>query len=731
MTSQRLSLNLEANAEYDRHLRHLLRSTNRRFIIILDEIDSLVGTAYSDIILAQIRSMYFSRASYPEYKKLTYVLSGVVEPADLIKDKNISPFNIGEKIYLEDFSRSEFDLFLKKTDLAENSAISDAIFSWASGNPRMTWDICSELEELIFSGAIVTKETVDQVVEKLYLTNFDRPPIDHIRTLVETDSQIQNAIVSLHYGKTAHLDDRTKNRLYLSGITQSAAGASVQIKNRIIDEALSDRWLSQVSVDPTAALKSASVSFKDREFVNAVQLFEDAFIDKSVNELAPPNVRFEFALSYFHTGNMLRATEELRKCLTQSSEPSNLQNINYFLGLTHMSQGDYQQAVNFLESAASGPDNSVQVTAKLSLMQAFLNADSTQYGIDALTCGYKLIEDIKCQEPKFEDADYEYLVAAIYNVALAHAALGDLSSAENELKNALLIAKPEWQNTILLSQYDVTKDDISRKQIALQLAEVIINNKLNITKNSIESLQFDENKFALSLMIINKHSLEEKFNELIKYAANHVYAGRMSYSAEIILHLYESLRSSKGKTFHISILEKAINDLEETPSITVLKILRALAHNSSESKKEFWRSKYINYLRSNIPDESKNEEDLELLVSISFAWLNARNYPKLKLLFDTSRAMAAQASSNLVFFTYLNYCEMEFCNLEHRKRDASKVAENLLSLLDKLDEADDSSMTELDKMPTEMRNRALSFLIRMPIRHVELAKFSRNQKVKV
>jgi hypothetical protein len=149
--SQRAKVLLEPNIEYDRHLRMLLRGADQKFVIVLDEIDSLVNASYSDSVLAQIRSMYFSRVNHAEYHRLTYVLSGVAEPTDLIKDKNISPFNIGEKIYLEDFTRNEFDVFLNRSQLALPPKVSDAIFSWVGGNPRMTWDLCSQVEDLIIA----------------------------------------------------------------------------------------------------------------------------------------------------------------------------------------------------------------------------------------------------------------------------------------------------------------------------------------------------------------------------------------------------------------------------------------------------------------------------------------------------------------------------------------------------------------------------------------------------
>ena|ERR1700677_3638884 len=79
ISKQRINM-LEPNVEFDRHLREIMRAIgNRRMVVILDEIDSLASVAYSDVIFAQIRSMYFSRTNYPEYDRLTYVLSGVAE----------------------------------------------------------------------------------------------------------------------------------------------------------------------------------------------------------------------------------------------------------------------------------------------------------------------------------------------------------------------------------------------------------------------------------------------------------------------------------------------------------------------------------------------------------------------------------------------------------------------------------------------------------------------------
>jgi hypothetical protein len=115
-------------------------------LIILDEIDALTKTNYSDRIFSQIRSIYFTRVNFPELERLTYVLSGVVEPSEIIKDPKISPFNIGQKIFLNDFVYEEFIDFVGKAKLDLKDELFRHIYKWTSGNPRITWDVCSEVE---------------------------------------------------------------------------------------------------------------------------------------------------------------------------------------------------------------------------------------------------------------------------------------------------------------------------------------------------------------------------------------------------------------------------------------------------------------------------------------------------------------------------------------------------------------------------------------------------------
>lgn len=85
----------------------LLSKTSDRLVVFMDEIDWTIRLPYSDDLFAAIRACYNARATNPEYQRLTFVLLGVASPSDLIKDPTRTPFNIGHRVDLTDFTSEE------------------------------------------------------------------------------------------------------------------------------------------------------------------------------------------------------------------------------------------------------------------------------------------------------------------------------------------------------------------------------------------------------------------------------------------------------------------------------------------------------------------------------------------------------------------------------------------------------------------------------------------------
>src|SRR5258708_16228751 len=77
-------------------------------VIFMDEIDVVRSLPFStDELFAAIRECYNRRTEDPELERLTFCLMGVAAPTDLIRDTRLTPFNIGRRIELTDFTADE------------------------------------------------------------------------------------------------------------------------------------------------------------------------------------------------------------------------------------------------------------------------------------------------------------------------------------------------------------------------------------------------------------------------------------------------------------------------------------------------------------------------------------------------------------------------------------------------------------------------------------------------
>jgi hypothetical protein len=79
-----------------------------RLVVFIDEIDAVRSLPFStDEFFAGIRECYNRRTEDPEFGRLTFCLLGVASPSDLIQDTRTTPFNIGRRTELTDFTEAE------------------------------------------------------------------------------------------------------------------------------------------------------------------------------------------------------------------------------------------------------------------------------------------------------------------------------------------------------------------------------------------------------------------------------------------------------------------------------------------------------------------------------------------------------------------------------------------------------------------------------------------------
>src|SRR5512134_1385225 len=159
--SVQLGLDEDIEAWWDSHANHnpvqrfsnflrdvLLPKAAGSIVVFVDEIDSALGMAFTDDFFAAIRAAYNARASHPEFQRLTFILLGVARPADLIRDRNRTPYNIGTHIDLSDFTLAELGPFrevFESVHPGRGTEILQWVLEWTNGQPYLTQKLCAEL----------------------------------------------------------------------------------------------------------------------------------------------------------------------------------------------------------------------------------------------------------------------------------------------------------------------------------------------------------------------------------------------------------------------------------------------------------------------------------------------------------------------------------------------------------------------------------------------------------
>lgn len=148
------------------------RSARRGLVIFVDEIDAVRSLPFStDEFFAAIRECYNRRSSESGFSRLTFCLLGVATPSDLVRDTRTTPFNIGRRIELRDFTSKEAEALLGGLEVRYGAEFGRRILGriqhWTNGQPYLTQLFCRTLVEREGVGSL---RDVDRVCTELFLT---------------------------------------------------------------------------------------------------------------------------------------------------------------------------------------------------------------------------------------------------------------------------------------------------------------------------------------------------------------------------------------------------------------------------------------------------------------------------------------------------------------------------------------------------------------------------------
>lgn len=719
---------IEPNIEYDRHLRLLLKNTSKKVVIVLDEIDSLVNSAFSDVIFAQIRSMYFSRINFPEYEQLTYVLSGVAEPTDLIKNKNISPFNIGEKIYLEDFDRSEYEEFIRRANLKITREVADEIYHWTSGNPRITWDICTEIEDLLISGETVDINTVNEAINKLYLRDYDRAPIDHIRTLVESDKVVRDAIISIRWGKADFIDDKTKSRLYLSGITGSAGGEA-RIKNKIIDNALSDSWIKSVTpnvASPIALALSYSV-FGDH--LSVISKFEEIKLDPVWAPKLTRTQRLQFASSYLWAKKPELALEQYKYCLSTTTGDANRQDTEISIGNALLYFKEYSSAVEFFKSASEGPSLILKYNAQLNLAETY-RASGLENDSQTLEIINNLLSKLDTPDIHASEAGRTLYVAASVCQSRILMKIDRHIEADLSLQKAFPMAIYSVQPKLLLLRYECTTDPLEQQDLLVQICGIVMDNSLQPSTFDGADLHFDNKQIVEILSCLLKQNMAELFKDFLNYIASELFASILDHIA-VVLACLNSIPTREERGKYVDLLSFcAENYFDETvTAATRLKLYREISSYTPLPQSMMWRIRYLDEIEKHSDYQHLVTDDIQSLNFTAYYLRRDKQFAQLERLYAFWERIEIKACElSLSWSVFVMAHGMLFYREIKQIAKAKTYANKCLEIIDINKKELLSSNTSEDFISIRTQAEAT---LRLTIEHDPYRHIGRNQRVQV
>ncbi len=182
---------LGPNMNLDSMIGELLERTPGKVCWGIDEADALFSRAYAGDFYGLLRSWHNRRALDPTgpWSKLTLVLSYATEAHLFITDLNQSPFNVGLKVAVRDFTRSEVETLAARFEVVDRDDVL-AVLDVANGHPFLTRRALAFLkqgstpEELRSSAPLVDGPFGDHLHRILASVTYDPQILQEVKNVL-------------------------------------------------------------------------------------------------------------------------------------------------------------------------------------------------------------------------------------------------------------------------------------------------------------------------------------------------------------------------------------------------------------------------------------------------------------------------------------------------------------------------------------------------------------------
>lgn len=220
-----------------RDLAQWCENNTLQVILVLDEVGAMSRVAWAEEFFISLRTFFNERAFVEKYQRVTCVLAGAFDPKELIRDEQISPFNIAQRVYLEDFTREEIIRLIQILDWQKTPVeiLAERIYQWTGGQPFLTQLLCSRLP------LDAHPADIDTAAERV--RRYDWNLLASISESIQRDTKLHGYLKKIQSGEVIKYYPRENPRqaqLELLGIIRADEQGNCMIRNRIYSLILDD-----------------------------------------------------------------------------------------------------------------------------------------------------------------------------------------------------------------------------------------------------------------------------------------------------------------------------------------------------------------------------------------------------------------------------------------------------------------------------------------------------------
>jgi hypothetical protein len=228
-----------------------------QIVVFIDEVDTVRSLPFStDEFFSAIRECFNRRSEDPEFNRLTFCLLGVATPSELIRNTRTTPFNIGHRVELTDFSEAEASPLSRRLSDQAAAAVEllKRVFHWTSGHPYLTQRLCRAVVEARLdprAPATEACQAIDSICDRMFLSARAREQDDNLlfvrERLLRTEADLARLLglyEQVLKGERVP-DDETNdliNQLRLAGIIAVQEGF-LRLRNPIYARVFDQTWI--------------------------------------------------------------------------------------------------------------------------------------------------------------------------------------------------------------------------------------------------------------------------------------------------------------------------------------------------------------------------------------------------------------------------------------------------------------------------------------------------------